>query len=131
MMRHLWLLPLLLCLHLHAWAHKASDAYLVVTADGTAVTAQWDIAVRDIDFALGLDQDGNGDITWGELRNRQADTTAWALSRLELTRGGGACPLQASAMQVDTHRRHFCRAEDHRHLPRCNRPAGPALPPAL
>ena len=61
MMRTLLLLPLLFCLHLSAWAHKASDSYLVVNATGTAVTVQWDIAVRDIDFALGLDQDGSGD----------------------------------------------------------------------
>ena len=103
MMRHLWLLPLLLCLHLNAWAHKASDSYLVVTAEGATVTAQWDIALRDIDFALGLDQDSNGEITWGELRTRQADIAAWALSRLELTRGGGACPLQTKELQVDEH----------------------------
>jgi hypothetical protein len=101
--RYLLLLPLILCLHLSAWAHKASDSYLVVTAEGATVTTQWDIAVRDIDFALGLDKDGNGEVTWGELRTRQGDIAAWALSRLELTRGGGACPLQVTALQVDEH----------------------------
>ena len=100
--RALLLIPLLLCLHLPAWAHKASDSYLVVTAQGTAITAQWDIAVRDIDFALGLDNDGNGEITWGELRTRQADIAAWTLSRLELKRGG-PCTLQLTELQVDTH----------------------------
>ncbi len=102
-MRTLLLLPLLCCLHLSAWAHKASDSYLVVNATGTAVNVQWDIAVRDIDFALGLDQDGSGEITWGELRSRQADMAAWALSRLELTRAGGVCPLQVNQLQVDEH----------------------------
>ena len=76
MMRYLLVLPLLLCLHLTAWAHKASDSYLVVTAQGAAVAVQWDIAVRDIDFALGLDSDGNGEITWGELRTRKVDLSA-------------------------------------------------------
>lgn len=103
MMRTLLLLPLLFCLHLSAWAHKASDSYLVVNANGTSVQVQWDIAVRDIDFALGLDPDGNGEITWGELRARQADMAAWALSRLEITRGGGMCPLQLQQLQVDEH----------------------------
>lgn len=102
MIRYLLVLPLLLCLHLNAWAHKASDSYLVVTAQGATVTAQWDIAVRDIDFALGLDSDGNGEITWGELRNRKTELSAWALSRLELTRGG-TCPLQLTDLQVDEH----------------------------
>jgi hypothetical protein len=95
-------LPFLLCLHLSAWAHKASDSYLVVTAKGATVTAQWDIAVRDIDFGLGLDSDGNGEIDWGELRTRQADIAAWALSRLEVKRGG-LCPLKLSELQVDEH----------------------------
>ncbi|MES2947689.1 MAG: HupE/UreJ family protein [Pseudomonadota bacterium] len=102
MMRYLLTVPLLLCLHLSAWAHKASDSYIVVTAQGAVVTAQWDIAVRDIDFALGLDSDGNGEINWGELRSRQSDLSAWALSRLELTRGG-VCPLRLTELQVDEH----------------------------
>ena len=101
-MRQLLLLPLLLCLHFNAWAHKASDSYLVVNAQGATVSTQWDIAVRDIDFALGLDNDGNGEITWGELRTRQTDIAAWALSRLELKRGG-LCPLQLAELQVDEH----------------------------
>ena len=102
MIRYLLVLPLLLALHLNAWAHKASDSYLVVTAQGATVSAQWDIALRDIDFALGLDSDGNGEITWGELRNRKTDLSAWALSRLELTRGG-TCPLELKDLQVDEH----------------------------
>lgn len=84
------------------WAHKASDSYLVIGADGAAISAQWDIALRDIDFALGLDGDGNGEITWGELRTRRAAVEAWALSRLELARGG-RCALQPVGLQVDTH----------------------------
>jgi len=95
-------LLLLLCLQLPAWAHKASDSYLVVGAKGTEVTAQWDIALRDIDFALGLDSDGNAEITWGELRQRQADIAAWALPRLAIARGG-PCPLQLKQLQVDDH----------------------------
>jgi hypothetical protein len=91
-----------LCLHLSAWAHKASDSYLVVDVQGAAVTAQWDIALRDIDFAIGLDSDGNGEITWGELRAQQAPLQAWALSRLELERNE-PCTLHVASMQVDSH----------------------------
>jgi len=102
MMRKLALLGVLFMCQTLAWAHKASDSYLVVDVKGNAITAQWDIALRDIDFALGLDGDGNGEITWGELRSRQRDVSAWALSRLELTRSG-ACPLQVTGLQVDDH----------------------------
>jgi len=102
MMRHLLLFIALFCAHSSVWAHKASDSYLVIDARGSEVIAQWDIALRDIDFAIGLDGDGNGEITWGELRTRQANVAAWALSRLEVQRGG-TCPLKLTALQVDTH----------------------------
>jgi len=102
MMRKLALSGLLFICQTMAWAHKASDSYLVVEVKGNAITAQWDIALRDVDFALGLDRDGNAAITWGELRSRQADLSAWALSRLELTRSAN-CPLQVTGLQVDDH----------------------------
>lgn len=102
MMRWLvFLIGLLLC-QPAAWGHKASDSYLVVEANGSQIIAQWDIAIRDIDFALGLDRDGNSEINWGELRARQSDVSAWALSRLQISRGGG-CSLKVSKMQVDDH----------------------------
>lgn len=102
MMRRLALVLALLMCQTTAWAHKASDSYLLVNLAGNAVTAQWDIALRDIDFALGLDSDGNAEITWGELRARQSDISAWALSRLEVTRIG-VCPLRVEGLQVDDH----------------------------
>ena len=63
MMRRLILIALALLYHSTVWAHKASDSYLVVDAKGATVSVQWDIALRDIDFAIGLDANGNGEIT--------------------------------------------------------------------
>jgi len=51
---------------------------------------------------MGLDSNGNGDITWGELRQRQSELSAWALARLTLARGG-ACSLGVEQLQVDEH----------------------------
>jgi hypothetical protein len=83
-------------------AHKASDSFLSLKVQGTEVSGQWDIALRDIDFALGLDTDGNGEITWGEVRARHRDITAWSLAALDLDRGG-ACQLRVDRHAVDTH----------------------------
>lgn len=101
------LLRCLLLLLLMLWssaalAHKASDSYLVLDVQGAEVSGQWDIALRDIDFALGLDANGDAQITWGELRARHADMAAWALGRLALRRGSD-CTLQVSGLQVDEH----------------------------
>jgi hypothetical protein len=96
------LLSVLLLMGAPVLAHKASDSYLVLDVRGQQVAGQWDIALRDIDFAIGLDADGNGEITWGELRARHTEVAAWALSALTLERGG-VCPLQVIQHQVDEH----------------------------
>jgi hypothetical protein len=99
---------LCLMLSLCAWvavpamAHKASDSYLVLQVKGREVAGQWDIALRDIDFAIGLDANGDGDITWGEVQARHPDIAAWALGRLKLERGGD-CALKAAEHLVDNH----------------------------
>ena len=48
---------LLACLliSLFAHAHKASDAYVTLAQDGSVLHGQWDIALRDLDAAIGLD----------------------------------------------------------------------------
>jgi hypothetical protein len=102
MMRRLFILALFVLCCGQALAHKASDSYLVLEVKGAEVSGQWDIALRDLDFALGLDADGNGEINWGELRARQTDIAAWALSALTLERGG-VCPLKVTQHQVDEH----------------------------
>jgi hypothetical protein len=53
-----------------ASAHKASDSYLQLTVTADRVDGQWDIALRDLEQAVGLDGDGDGAITWGELKAR-------------------------------------------------------------
>jgi hypothetical protein len=86
-----------------AEAHKPSDAYLALRVDDSGVQGQWDIALRDLDFALGLDADGDGRITWGELRARHAEIAAYALTRLVIRADGTPCPLSPVQQLVDTH----------------------------
>ncbi|MEK8052888.1 HupE/UreJ family protein [Ideonella sp. DXS22W] len=91
-------------LALPARAHKASDSYLAITVEPDGrVHGQWDIALRDLDHALGLDADGNGEITWGELRAQHGEIAAYALARLALSRDGQRCMLAAGPQQVDSH----------------------------
>ncbi len=90
-------------LALPAWAHKPSDSYLSIVVQGSAITGQWDIALRDLDFAMGLDADGDGAITWGELKARHKDIAAYASARLRVQADGVACKVQVGAQQVDEH----------------------------
>lgn len=89
-----------------AWAHKPSDSYLslqVDASDPTKIAGQWDIALRDLDFVLGLDADDDGAITWGELRRRQATVSSHALARLSLQSDQQACALSGKDLLVDQH----------------------------
>jgi len=93
-----------LCAPLAALAHKPSDSYLSITqADDGALSGRWDIALRDLDFAIGLDADGDGAITWGEVRARHADIAAYALARLALRGDDQPCSVQAGAQMLDDH----------------------------
>jgi hypothetical protein len=102
MIRFIALLAVAL-LAMPSWAHKASDAYITIERDGQTLRGQWDIALRDLDNALGLDVDGDGDITWGEVRRRQADIAGYALRRLQISSGGERCVLTPAGQQIDTH----------------------------
>jgi hypothetical protein len=86
-----------------AHAHKPSDSYLTLKLADGGIAGQWDIALRDIDFAIGLDADGDGNITWGEVRAKHADIAAHALARLAIQANGTACALAAVEHLVDRH----------------------------
>ena len=103
MRRALALLSLLLFTSLAAEAHKPSDSYLHLNIDGARISGQWDISLRDLEQAIGLDANGDGEITWGELRERQADIAAYALARLSFAGDAKSCPLKVTGHEVDHH----------------------------
>ena len=74
-----------------AYAHSASSSYLHVDVQGRDLVVQWSIALRDLDYAVGLDTDGDGDVTWGELRQHFNAVDAYALARLHLSADGRSC----------------------------------------
>ncbi|SER14898.1 HupE / UreJ protein [Nitrosomonas sp. Nm51] len=94
---------LLFLLSGHTSAHKASDSYLRFKMENGAIQAQWDIALRDLDYAIGLDNNGDGRITWGELRVRHQAVTEYALSRLQIHGDGSRCQPQIPGHLVDHH----------------------------
>jgi hypothetical protein len=102
MMRSLFLALLMLAMA-PAFAHKPSDSYLTLTVNQATVDGQWDIALRDLDFALNLDQDGNGELTWDEVRSQHGLIADYALGRLTLAGDAGACTVTAGEQLVDNH----------------------------
>jgi hypothetical protein len=101
-----WLLFFILVLQGTAWAHKPSDSYLTLRAGegSNSISVRWDIALRDLDYVLQLDRDGNGDLSWGEVRQRADDITRLATGRLALTAADQPCTFTTTnPMQLDKH----------------------------
>jgi HupE / UreJ protein len=86
-----------------AAAHKPSDSYLSLSLRGDHLAGQWDIALRDLDYAIGLDADGNGEITWAEVKAKHQEIAAYALARLMISADGVACPTTAGEHLIDHH----------------------------
>ena len=94
---------LLLCGCLPVHAHKPSDSYLTLRVEGHTIQGQWDMALRDLDFALGLDANGDGKLTWDEVQSKHPDIAAYALSRLRLAGAAGKCAASAKEQLIDDH----------------------------
>src|SRR5256885_12730924 len=65
-----------------------------------SVRGQWDIALRDLEYAIGLDADGDGTITWGELKGKRRDSEAYAFSRLRILRDRKSTRLNSSHLVI-------------------------------
>ena len=107
LLRWVSLLGLLLCPQL-SLAHKQSDSYLTLTTTADSnLQGQWDIALRDLDFVVGLDANADDRITWGEVKAQRTAIQAYAFQRLHLESvdGGtrGDCPISARQLLIDEH----------------------------
>jgi HupE / UreJ protein len=86
-----------------ASAHKSSDSYLSLQLKGQKISGQWDVALRDLDYALGLDVNNDGIITWGELRGLQSPIASYLLAHLTLQSDGNPCATHVVEHLVDDH----------------------------
>ena len=88
---------------LTVFAHKASDSYLTLNVSADKISGQWDIALRDLDFAISLDANGDSAITWKELRNKHDAITTYAFTHLQISAGEASCRIRPMDYLVDNH----------------------------
>lgn len=89
-----------------SWAHKESDAYVTLRLDSrnpNEVDGQFDIALRDLDFAIGIDSNHDGAITWGEVEAHRGAIERYVLPALTIKGDGLTCPITAAGQMVDEH----------------------------
>ncbi|MEP6549445.1 MAG: HupE/UreJ family protein [Gammaproteobacteria bacterium] len=88
-----------------AHAHIASSGFLVANVAGADVTGSIELAVRDVELAVGVDANRDNQITWRELHEGEPRLARYVSEHLAFTdqgRGiGVACRLSFQAMQVN------------------------------
>jgi hypothetical protein len=84
-----------------AHAHIASNGFLNIKVDDAHVSGSMELAIRDAELAVGLDHDGNGKVTWGELKSSQMALQNYVLGHLHLAGNGGPCPLAFGSVEVN------------------------------
>lgn len=88
-----------------ASGHSPSVSHLKFERSGKSIEGRLDIALRDLELAIGLDQNSDLGITWGELRNSHKAIAEYAFSRLSIRNERGACSLFAKQHLVETRKR--------------------------
>jgi hypothetical protein len=87
---------------LPALAHKTSDSYLRVRIEGTAIRGEWELALHDLEFAIGLDANEDGSITWGEVKAKRDAILDYAQFRLGIEADGRRVPMRFETdLQID------------------------------
>jgi hypothetical protein len=84
-----------------AQAHIASNGFLSLRVDHAQVAGVLELAIRDGELAVGLDHDGDGNVTWGELKSSQGALQVYLLQHLHLAAAGGPCRMGFDAVQVN------------------------------
>ncbi|GGY82781.1 membrane protein [Cellvibrio zantedeschiae] len=96
---------LLLCITNTSQAHQLSTAYLNGSVDSTGVfKGDWQVRLYDLEQAIGVDIDGDGQLRWQELQSRAQIVTQYLQHHLQISRNNKNCTLAiAENWQVDSH----------------------------
>ncbi|HTE42175.1 MAG TPA: HupE/UreJ family protein, partial [Steroidobacteraceae bacterium] len=94
-----------LCSITSAHAHAVGTSYLHIDPAGSdsEVAVRVELSIRDIEFAVGLDANGDGRITWGEVNSSTPALVTYIGRKFGLSRGGHQCALGDSDIALDQH----------------------------
>jgi hypothetical protein len=95
------LLWLLLAVASTAHAHIASNGFLTLNVEGSKLSGSIELAMRDAELAVGLDDNRDGKITWGEVRSHQRDLELYVRSKLMVGDGTTRCAEEFAPVEVN------------------------------
>ena len=76
---------------------------LTLDVDGASSRGRWDMSLRDLEDAVGLDANGDAAVSWGELAARHDEIVAYALPRLAVRGDDSPAIWPPMPRGVDTH----------------------------
>lgn len=89
-----------------ARGHQTSDSYLDLSLTGSQLAGEWHLAIGDLDAAIDLDDNGDGEVTWGELQHQQKEVLRYALDRLRVKINGRPLSLASPGFRITNHLEH-------------------------
>ena len=84
-----------------AEAHIASNGFLTLNVEGSKLSGSIELAMRDAELAVGLDDNRDGKITWGEVHSHQRDLELYVRSKLIVDDGTTHCVEEFAPVEVN------------------------------
>src|SRR4029077_11149316 len=92
----------LLLLSAGAQAHVASNSFVELTMHGRLMAGSVELAVRDVELAVGVDSNRDRRVTWRELRATAPALRGYLADHLTVETTGAPCPVQFGELRVNT-----------------------------
>ncbi len=84
-------------------AHSSSNSYLTLNINNGQLNLRADVHLRDLDLIFDLDENRDGQVTWGETQSRSEQINTWLVKGIALSASGLACDLGSANLQVSQH----------------------------
>ncbi len=92
---------LLLWFPMLASALSLSDSYLSLGFEHERLQGDWQVALSDIELAIGVDIDGNGEISWGEVQRKKPEIDRWLMANIHVQSGPSTCEINLGDYMVN------------------------------
>lgn len=96
----IWLIGFSLMVTNIAVAHQLSTSYIIGEIDEAGrINGEWQLSLADLELAIGLDLNSNGELTWAEVKSRQTEIATYSAENLVFSRNNLKCKLSFGAVE--------------------------------
>lgn len=84
-----------------SYGHSSSEAYLSLQVQGKAAHGAWEFSLRDLEYSVGLDANGDGRVDWKDIKQRQSVVLDYILSGVNISQGQQACTVTPGQLMLN------------------------------